>query len=233
MNNGPRGWSPHVTEHRFSSNQPASYDPDQRTVDAVISVGAAVPRFYGTEILKISPEAVDLSRLTGAGIPCLDSHIQTGISSCIGQLQRCWFEPGQLLGTIGFNDTPGGRAAEKMTARGEIRGVSAGYKVLTWQVKDSDGNVVDTDKDRIRWDDDLTFTATRWQLLEASLVAVPADNGAAVRSLSSYSYIAALRNRMEARQRMSDRSFVSQFSNLRDAKARMAARARMIGLTDD
>jgi phage head maturation protease len=218
--------SPHIIEHRFSSGQPSSYDPDTHSVDCIVSVGSPVKRFYGTEILRISPDAVILDRLTGSGIPVLDSHQQTGISNCIGQLQRCWFEPGKLLGRISFNDTDEGRKAEKMTARGEIRGVSAGYRVDVWSVKDSDGNIVDTEKDRIRWSDDLEFTAIEWELLEASLVAVPADNGASIRSLSSSFNIQQVRARMDARQAMSDR--MSQ-SSIRDVRARMAARHHMIG----
>jgi phage head maturation protease len=224
---GPRGWSPSTIEKRFVSSRPSSYDADQRTVDAVISMGSPVKRFYGTEILRISPEAVVLDRLRGSGIPVLDSHQQIGISSAIGRLQRTWFEPGKLVGRISFHDTPEGRKAEGMVARGEITGISAGYRVDQWVVQDSDGNIIDTDKDRIRWDDDLKFTATRWELLEASLVSVPADNSASVRSLgSTNSYIAAVRSSMAARQRMAD--LMSEPSNLRDVRARMAARHRMM-----
>ena len=64
-----------------------------------------------------------------------------------------------------------------MVSRGEISGISAqGYRVDEWEVKDADGNVIDPN--RLRWDDnsdDLTFTATRWELLEVSLVTIPAD----------------------------------------------------------
>jgi hypothetical protein len=80
-----------------------------------------------------------------------------------------------------------------------------------WSVEDEDGNIIDTEKDRIRWDDDLTFTATRWELLEASLVAVPADSGSIVRSLSH-----------------SDPSLV-----VRNISRRMAMRHRMMGRLDD
>jgi hypothetical protein len=60
----------------------------------------------------------------------------------------------------------------------------------------------------------LTFTATRWELLECSLVSVPADSAAMVRSLGGNSdrQIVAdvrarmlVRHRMETRQRMYDR----------------------------
>ena len=47
---------------------------------------------------------------------------------------------------------------------------SAGYRVDDWEITDADGKVLDPDKERINFDDDLTFTATRWHLYEASLV---------------------------------------------------------------
>ncbi|MET4207719.1 hypothetical protein ABIB95_002526 [Bradyrhizobium sp. LA2.1] len=54
-------------------------------------------------------------------------------------------------------------------------------------------------------DDGLTFTATRWQLFEASLVGVPADAVAGVRSIGSSNELVDIRARMLARQRMFDR----------------------------
>jgi hypothetical protein len=59
------------------------------------------------------------------------------------------------------------------------------YVVREWEVTDAEGRVLDPDKDRIDIEDDLTFTAKRWELLEASLVSVPADASASIRSFSS------------------------------------------------
>jgi hypothetical protein len=89
------------------------------------------------------------------------------------------------MGRFKFAQTDQGQKAEGMVARSEIAGISAGYRVEDWQISDADGKVLDPDADRMRWDEDLTFTATRWQLFEASLVGVPADGTAMVRSLGS------------------------------------------------
>src|SRR5437899_8299906 len=62
--------------------------------------------------------------------------------------------------------------------------------------------------DRVRWDDNLSFEATRWELLEASLVLVPADGSASVRSLGSGNHpddLTDIRGRMLSRQRMATR----------------------------
>jgi phage head maturation protease len=182
---------------------PISYDPKARTFDAVISKGSPVKRFYGTEVLRIGPDAVDLTRMASGGIPLLDHHSQAGINSMLGRLTDAWFERGAaLVGRFKFNATPEGKKAEGMVARGEITGISAGYRVEDWEITDADGDVID-ERD-VRWDDDLTFTATRWQLFEASLVGVPADASAAVRSMMSRGGIAVvdIRARMRARQRI-------------------------------
>ncbi|UVO34682.1 HK97 family phage prohead protease [Bradyrhizobium arachidis] len=185
---------------------PSSYDAKSRSADAVISMGSPVKRFYGIEKLRISPDAVDLSRMASAGIPLLDSHNQRGIENHLGRFTRTWFKDGALMGRLQFNDTERGRLAEGMVARGEIAGISAGYIVTKWSITDGEGNVLDPEKDRIRMDDDLTFTATRWELLEASLVTVPADASAMIRSLdaASPSPVTGPLARMKSRQRMID-----------------------------
>jgi hypothetical protein len=73
-----------------SASAPLSYDPKAHTVDAVVSKGSAVKRAYGTEVLQISPQAVDLTRLHEGGIPLLDHHSQAGIDSMLGRLTDAW-----------------------------------------------------------------------------------------------------------------------------------------------
>jgi phage head maturation protease len=213
---GPRGWSPGKTETRFADTKPSSFDAKARTVDCVISMGTPVQRFYGVEVLRISPEAVDLSRMqNGSMIPLLDSHQAGGINNALGRFQKVWFNRGALMGQIRFNETPNGELAMGMVGRGEIAGISAGYAVNEWEISDKDGRVIDPDVDRIRWDDDgLTFTATRWALHEGSLVSVPADPLSGIRAFGTgYDREAFVGNRapgdvlvrMQARQRMRER----------------------------
>jgi phage head maturation protease len=184
---------------------PISYSKKDHTVEATISMGSPVKRFYGTEVLRIAPDAVDLSRLREGGIPLLDHHSQAGIDSVLGRLTDAWFDRGALVGRFKFAQTAQGQKAEGMVARGELTGVSAGYRVDQWQITDADGDVVD-ERD-VRWDDDLTFTATRWMLFEASLVGCPADSGSMVRSFGSGRDPAVdeIVARMQARRRMYDR----------------------------
>jgi phage head maturation protease len=194
--------------HRLASadplaGAPRSYNQNDHTVEAVISMGSPVERPYGTEVLRISPDAVDLSRLLEGGIPLLDHHQQTGINAMLGRLTDAWFERSALIGRFKFNQTPEGEKAEGMVARGEVTGISAGYRVEHWLITDDDGDIVD--QKNIRWDDELTFTATRWQLFEASLVGVPADGEALVRGMplgTGHFDLESVRARMRIRQRM-------------------------------
>lgn len=185
----PPGWGAGSTDTRFADVAPSSYDKKARTVDCIISMGSPVERFYGTEKLRIHKDAVVLDRMNNAGIPLLDSHNQNGIDNHLGRFARVWVgrERGApaLLGQIAFNDTERGRIAEGMVARGEIQGISAGYTVRDWEITDAKGKVIDPETQRINFDDALTFEATRWEVLEASLVSVPADSAAMIRSLGS------------------------------------------------
>lgn len=210
MKNKTFDWRRISQEKRLASvtTSPSSYDADARTVECIISMGSPVSRYYGTETLRISQDAVILDRMKQSGIPLLDSHNQHGIDNALGRFSRVWVgtEKGKpaLLGRITFNDTERGRLAEGMVARGEIKGISAGYQVREWEIRDKNGTVLDPEIMRINFDDDLTFEATRWELLEGSLVSVPADGVALIRSFGNESAGAAALARMQERQRKID-----------------------------
>jgi phage head maturation protease len=205
---GPKGWSRDQITTRFSNTAPSSYDRTNHTADCIISKGSPVTRFYGTEVLRIDERSVGLDRMkNGSQIPLLDSHQSGGIANALGRFQDIWFERGALMGKIVFNQTPNGKLAEGMVERGEIVGISAGYAVRDWEITDEDGKVLDPDNTQIRWDDNLTFTAIRWDLHEGSLVSVPADHLSGIRSFGSTNAnnLNDIRARMNARQRMVER----------------------------
>jgi phage head maturation protease len=198
----PKGWRSDKVEHRFAGGTPSSYNATEHTATCVISAGASVDRTYGKEVLTISRAAIDLSRIP---CPLLDSHNQQSIDNILGVIESAWISNGELFGKIRFAQTPRGKLAEGMVARGEINGISAGYKVLSWLVTDADGDVVD--ESNARWSDDLTFVAERWQLYEASLVGVPADIASAIRRAGGDpDHVEATRARMQSRERMAARA---------------------------
>jgi HK97 family phage prohead protease len=171
-----------LTRRAPPSIGPGSYSKIDGTVEATLSVGAPVRRPFGLEILDVNPRSVDLTRVNDGGIPLLDSHQTEGLEHLLGRIGEAWFEGKALVGRISFNATPQGRAIEGMVQRGEIKHLSIGYRVDSWAITDADGREINPEY--ARYDDDsLTFTAKKWELLEASFVSVPADAGAAVRSL--------------------------------------------------
>jgi phage head maturation protease len=204
---GPRGWSAQQITTRFVTASPRSYNVEARTVDCVVSTGAPVARAYGTEILLISREAINTDRVTSGMCPLLDSHKTDNIVHALGRVTKAWVERGALMATLAFNQTPEGDAALGMIARGEITGISAGYRVLEWSVADENGRIID--QETTLWDDSLIFTGVKWELLEVSIVSVPADSSAGVRNFDDLAYgdgeLANIRARMQSRQNMSDR----------------------------
>ena len=203
---GPKGWRSDKVLHRFAGGSPSSYNAADHTAECIISAGAPVARIYGTEVLEISRAAIDLSRVP---CPLLDSHNQQSIDNVLGVIEHAWIDGGNLCGRIRFAQTPRGRLAEGMVKRGELTGISAGYRVDRWEIKTSDGDIVD--EDNVGWSDDLTFTATRWQLYEGSLVGVPADSASAIRRAGGNTdHVEDARARMEARERMAIRSRIAE-----------------------
>lgn len=147
-----------------------SYDQATRTVDAVFSVGARVKRWGYYEELEISATAVDLTRVLQGQCRFLDAHNQWEMKAVLGVVENARIETGALAGRIRLADTDSGRQAEGMISRGELTGISVGYFVRKWQLVE----ILD--------DDVHVWRAVDWELLEVSLVAVPADPSAGVRS---------------------------------------------------
>lgn len=173
----PDGFEPGTLVHREVTDdflarvQPSSYDEGAHTVDAVFSTGSRVRRWGVFEELAISAEAIDLGRVEQGQVRLLDSHDSSSIERVLGVVTASRVANGQLIGTIRFADTDAGRRAEAMVKAGDLAGLSVGYRVTTWTLTAVENN-------------QEIWRADRWELLEVSLVAVPADPGAMVRGES-------------------------------------------------
>lgn len=126
------------------------------TFEASLSSEQPVMRWFGEEVLDHSPGAVDLSRAAD-GLPLLINHDQNQL---VGRVDNLRLQGRKLRGTLRFFDTQAGHDA-RMLLEGGHREVSIGYQILD---QASEGN---GDAQRVR--------ATRWAVLEASIVAMPAD----------------------------------------------------------
>lgn len=157
------------TGQRLAGFSPETYNAESRTIEAVLSSGASVRRYWFTEELEISDDAIDLGRAE-AGLVCLlDAHNQWETGAVLGTVSNVRIENGQLVGTLKFGETDAAKQAEGMVARGELKGISIGYRVSKWEIVTKE-------------EEHETWRATRWELLEVSLVPVPADASAAVRA---------------------------------------------------
>ena len=160
-----------VTSARVSAT-PSSYDPKTRQVDLVASTGARVDRGYYWEELEVSPGACDVSRAAAGVMPLLDSHNGDSIDCQLGRVVSARFDGRALITRVQFSDTPRGKSAEARVAAGDIQGVSVGYQTIE---RTPAGEV----------NGQPVLVATRWAVLEVSLVASPADPTAGVRGRSA------------------------------------------------
>lgn len=154
--------------------QPQSIDEDKKTATLIWSTGAKVKRggFFDdpyNEELSLDPGAVRLDRLN-AGAPLLNSHSQFDLSSQIGVVERAWVENGVGMAKVRFSDREDVKPIFQDVKSGIIRNVSVGYRI--YKVED-----VSEDDDKIK-----TLRAVDWEPFEISMVPIPADAGAQVRS---------------------------------------------------
>lgn len=152
------------------SGKPSSWDEDSRTFTGVLTTDAPVRRWFGDEVLRISADAIDLERVSIGQVRLLDSHNAYQLGSKLGTIERVWIEGGKLMGVVRVDDSEAGNAVLTHIKNGI--GISIGYRVLKWKLTE-----IDEENDREVW------TGVKWELLEASLVSVPADRNAMVRSV--------------------------------------------------
>jgi hypothetical protein len=151
-----------------------SYDAKTRTAEVVITTSTPLKRWGMIEILEVSDKAVDLSRVELGQVKLLDSHNSGSVECVLGVLESARIESPAVVGVIRFGETDDAINAAGMVERGEITGISCGYRVLQWERTDYDAET-----------ETETWTGTRWELFEVSLVSIPADKFAGIRSLDT------------------------------------------------
>lgn len=124
---------------------------ETRTVSASLSSEYPVKRYDGEEVLRHTPEAVDLSR---APLPLLCAHNSAALP--VGVVEGLTVADGKLKGTIRLSANQDALWTDIQD--GILRNLSIGYRIIEKQ-KTKRG-----------------FIATKWMPYECSLVAAPADN---------------------------------------------------------
>lgn len=125
------------------------------------------------EVLGHGPGEADLGRLNSGAAPLLVEH-RHELGSMLGTVAGAQVEAGRGRATVRFADTPEGNAMLARVRSGEVRNVSVGYLPRERrQVGELDGFPV--------------VRVTRWEAVEVSLVAVPADPSVGIgRSLAAF-----------------------------------------------
>ena len=137
-------------------------------IELSFSSDKPLERYYGTEILQHTPEAVDLERLN-RGAPLLLNHDPDAI---IGVVVSAEIRDGKGRAKVRFGNSARAVEVKKDVEDGVIRNVSVGYQVEETESNDVGGIVV-----------------TKWRPYEISLVSIPADISVGInRTLHSLEY---------------------------------------------
>ncbi len=169
---------------RAASIAPTTFDPANRTIDAVLTTGAGVRRrdWDGDFIEVLSLDGADLSRIDAGAVHLLDAHNSYETAAILGAVVSARVDTGGIVGTIALagREEVAGIVAD--IAAGTIRALSIGYDVTEWR----DGGKDAPTGLPVR-------IAARWTLLECSVVPVPADAGAGFRAHPAADPMAAAR----------------------------------------
>jgi HK97 family phage major capsid protein len=149
---------PDVSESTYSRGIEIREAKDAGEFDAVLATATPYERAQGIEVLRMTPEAVDLSRAKD-GLPLLAHHDQKRLA---GRVTGVRLKDGKLVGCVKFFDTGEGRDALAAVREGH-RDLSVGYSVETTQQGTG-----------------ATYYVTRWMPYEASFVAIGADPNAGI-----------------------------------------------------
>lgn len=153
----------------------STVDAEARTAELVFSRGGQVRRYdwmrdeEWIEELSMDPAHVRLGRLQN-GAPLLDTHARWSLNSVIGVVEAASVDGTQGVATVRFSEREDVQPIFQDVRAGIIRNVSVGYTVHRMEEIGRD--------DRGR----RIMRAVDWEPMEISLVPVPADAGAAVRS---------------------------------------------------
>lgn len=150
---------------------PVSINEAARTVDVVWSTGARAANYVppmGQIMEELDMGAARMDRLASGRAPVLDTHQQRGAASVIGRVVAARVERGKGYATLQISRAPDVEPIWHRLAEGTLRSVSVGYRVFRYDPIQSGGQTV--------------HRAVDWEPYEISLVAVPVDAAAGVRS---------------------------------------------------
>ena len=152
---------------RAAQTRPNSYDPETRTVSAVIATPSPVTRrdARGPFLEVLTADTLDLS---GAdGLPVLDSHRTASVRDQLGRVRSIAVEGDAVVAVLEITSAEDAAPVVQRIADGTVSGVSIGYRVSGWTERN-------TPQGRVK-------SPTGWRLTEVTLTSNPADPSARLR----------------------------------------------------
>jgi phage major head subunit gpT-like protein len=154
---------------RAASFAPETYNEEDRTVEVVFSTGADVQQYGYVERLNMDAGAIDMKRLNSGNAPLLNAHGAKSLRDQIGVIIRAWIDNGVGRALVRFSRRDDVAPILQDVQDGIIRNVSVGYIVHRYDKQEREGQKP-------------LYIAQKWEPMEISLVPVPADPSAKVRS---------------------------------------------------
>jgi HK97 family phage major capsid protein/HK97 family phage prohead protease len=134
-------------------------DVEKRTVELAFSSDLPYERWFGTEILDHSPQAIDLSRLNSGGALLLNHDIDQQIG--VVEIARVDSDH-KGRASVRFSRSAKGEEIFQDVQDGIRRLVSVAYRIHELKLESSS-------------DAEDVYRVTKWEPFEVSIVAVPAD----------------------------------------------------------
>ena len=159
--------------------KPGSLNAEERTIEVIFGSNAPCRMWtweYGMieEELSFEAEHVRMDRMN-SGAPVLDNHDRYGsvLDTVLGVVEKAWTDGKKGYAKLRFAKSDKAEKVLDMARDGILQNVSVGYAVNKY-LRSKSGEEGKPDK----------YRAVAWEPHEISMVAVPADYGAKVRSLS-------------------------------------------------
>lgn len=146
---------------RITNEVETRADGDSRVLEFPLSSETPVQRFFGTEILRHTEGAVNLSWLNSGNAPLLLNH---DTDKQIGVIEKAWVDTKakKVRVSARLGESPLAEEIYKDMMDGIRKNVSVGYTVGKMEER--------------KQDDTRVFIAVDWTPLEASVVSLPADH---------------------------------------------------------
>lgn len=164
-------------------------DEEARTVELSFSSEDPYERWFGVEVLSHKKADVDMGFMGSGNAPLLADHNH---KDQIGVIEKAWLRDGAGHARVRFGSS--NRASEffQDVRDGIRKNVSVGYYVQEMKLQEEHEDKADV------------YLVTKWKPVEASLVAVPADETVGIRSADDEVETVIVRSRNQQVRTMSD-----------------------------